>query len=86
MALSRQQEPGEQRQVCREDRRRRMPRLARGVGAMIGLDTNVLERSIMQDDTRQSPNAARSIESLDAERPGFSTVVAGVEMHRILTS
>ena len=36
---------------------------------MIGLDTNVLVRYIMQDDVKQSPLAARLLESLTAESP-----------------
>jgi len=35
---------------------------------MIGLDTNVLVRYIMQDDTKQSPQAIALIESLIAEQ------------------
>lgn len=53
---------------------------------MIGLDTNVLVRYIMQDDPRQSPKATRLIESLDAEHPGFVTVVSVVELYWVLTS
>ena len=53
---------------------------------MIGLDTNVLVRYIMQDDPRQSPKATRLIESLDLERPGFVAVVAVVELYWVLTS
>lgn len=47
---------------------------------MIGLDTNVLVRYVMQDDRRQSPRATRLIESLSAESPGFIPVVALVEL------
>jgi predicted nucleic-acid-binding protein len=36
---------------------------------MIGLDTNVLVRYIMQDDPAQSAKAAGLIESLDASSP-----------------
>lgn len=53
---------------------------------MIGLDTNVLVRYIMQDDPRQSPKAARLIEALDAENPGFVTVISVVELYWVLTS
>lgn len=53
---------------------------------MICLDTNVLVRYIMQDDPRQSPKAARLIESLDADRPGFVTVVSVVELYWVLTA
>jgi|GEM_PF-4217030 len=37
---------------------------------MIGLDTNVLVRYIMQDDPGQSPRATSLIASLDVDRPG----------------
>jgi predicted nucleic-acid-binding protein len=53
---------------------------------MICLDADVLVRYIMQDDPRQSPKAARLIESLDAERPGFVTVVSVVELYWVLTA
>jgi predicted nucleic-acid-binding protein len=53
---------------------------------MIGLDTNVLVRYIMQDDPRQSPKAARLIESLDSDNPGYITMVSVVELYWVLTS
>ena len=53
---------------------------------MIGLDTNVLVRYIMQDDPKQSPKATRLIESLDSESPGFITVASVVELYWVLTS
>lgn len=53
---------------------------------MIGLDTNVLVRYIMQDDPKQSPKANRLIESLSADEPGFVTVVSIVELYWVLTS
>ena len=53
---------------------------------MIGLDTNVLVRYIMQDDPKQSSKAAKLIESLDAENPGFITMVSVVELYWVLTS
>ena len=53
---------------------------------MIGLDTNVLVRYIMQDDTRQSPLATRLIESLSAESPGFVPLVSVVELAWVLSS
>ncbi len=40
---------------------------------MIGLDTNVLARYIIQDDARQSPKAAKLMESLSVDEPGFVT-------------
>ena len=52
---------------------------------MIGLDTNVLVRYVMQDDTRQSPRANRLIESLSADEPGFVPVVALVELVWVLS-
>jgi predicted nucleic-acid-binding protein len=53
---------------------------------MIGLDTNVLVRYIMQDDAKQSPLATRLIESLTSESPGFLTLVSVVELHWVLSS
>jgi predicted nucleic-acid-binding protein len=38
---------------------------------MIGLDTKVLVRYIMQDDAKQAAKATSLIESLTAEAPGF---------------
>lgn len=53
---------------------------------MIGLDTNVLVRYIMQDDRKQSAKANELIESLDAEQPGFITLVSVIELYWVLTS
>lgn len=53
---------------------------------MIGLDTNVLVRYIMQDDPKQSPKATELIESLDGDAPGFVTLVSIVELYWVLTS
>jgi predicted nucleic-acid-binding protein len=53
---------------------------------MIGLDTNVLARYIMQDDAKQSPKATRLIEGLTPEAPGFVPVVAVVELVWVLSS
>ncbi|MFN3630756.1 MAG: PIN domain-containing protein [Casimicrobiaceae bacterium] len=53
---------------------------------MIGLDTNVLVRYIMQDDPKQSPRATELIESLDADTPGFVALVSVVELYWVLTS
>jgi len=52
---------------------------------VIGLDTDVLARHVMQDDPRQSPRATRLIESLSAEAPGFVPVVTLVELVWILS-
>lgn len=53
---------------------------------MIGLDTNVLVRYIMQDDPKQSPQATRLIESLNSDSPGYITLVSVVELYWVLTS
>ena len=53
---------------------------------MIGLDTNVLVRYVMQDDPRQSPRATRLIESLSAEDPGFVPAVTLVELVWVLSA
>ena len=53
---------------------------------MIGLDTNVLVRYIMQDDARQSSLATRLIESLSVESPGFVPLVSIVEFAWVLSS
>jgi predicted nucleic-acid-binding protein len=53
---------------------------------MIGLDTNVLVRYVMQDDPKQSQKASRLIESLTPEAPGFVPLVSLVELVWVLTS
>jgi len=53
---------------------------------VIGLDTNVLVRYIMQDDAKQSPLATRMVESLTAASPGFVPLVAIVELAWVLSS
>ena len=53
---------------------------------MIGLDTNVLVRYIMQDDAKQSPQATKLMESLDADHQGFVSLVSVVELYWVLTS
>ena len=53
---------------------------------MIGLDTNVLVRYIMQDDPEQSPKATELIESLTGENPGYITMVSVIELYWVLTS
>lgn len=52
---------------------------------MIGLDTNVIVRYVMQDDRGQSAKATKLIESLSADRPGFVSVVALVELTWVLS-
>ena len=51
---------------------------------MIGLDTNVLVRYVLQDDPHQSPRASRLFESLSADAPGFVPVVVVVELAWVL--
>jgi predicted nucleic-acid-binding protein len=53
---------------------------------VIGLDTNVLVRYIMQDDPRQSASATDLVESLSVESPGFVPLVSVVELAWVLTS
>lgn len=52
---------------------------------MIGLDTNVLVRYLAQDDTKQSPQATRLIESLTPEEPGYVSIVSVVEIVWVLS-
>ncbi|MBN8519925.1 MAG: type II toxin-antitoxin system VapC family toxin [Candidatus Accumulibacter sp.] len=51
---------------------------------MIGLDTNVLVRYIMQDDPEQSLLSTRLVESLSVESPGFVALVSVVELGWVL--
>lgn len=53
---------------------------------MIGLDTNVLVRYIMQDDAKQAASAARLIESRSAAAPGFVPLICVVELAWVLFS
>ncbi len=53
---------------------------------MIGLDTNVLVRYIMQDDPKQSPKATALVESLDGVGSGYITLVSMVELVWVLTA
>jgi predicted nucleic-acid-binding protein len=53
---------------------------------VIGLDTNILVRYIMQDDIKQSPLATRIVESLTADSPGFLPLVAVVELAWVFSS
>ncbi len=52
---------------------------------MIGLDTNVLVRYIMQDDPKQSPKATAIVESLEGVGRGYVTLVSMVELVWVLT-
>lgn len=51
---------------------------------MIGLDTNVLVRYFQQDDPAQSSRANALMSSLSAERPGFVSLIALVELVWVL--
>lgn len=51
---------------------------------MIGLDTNVLVRYITQDDSKQSLQATKLIDSLSAENQGFIAIVSLVELVSVL--
>lgn len=54
---------------------------------MIGLDTNVLLRYLVQDDPGQSRRATEIIESrLTSQRPGFVSLVTVVEIVWVLKS
>ena len=53
---------------------------------MIGLDTNVLVRYIMQDDAAQSKVATDLIEALRADAPGFIPLVVVIELVWVLSS
>jgi predicted nucleic-acid-binding protein len=53
---------------------------------MIGLDTNVLIRYIMQDDLKQSPRATRLVESRSVESRGFVPLVSVVELFWVMSS
>src|SRR5512146_519575 len=54
---------------------------------MIGLDTNVLLRYMVQDDPAQSPKATEVIERrLSKENPGFVSLVCVVEIVWVLGS
>ena len=53
---------------------------------MIGLDTNVLVRYIMQDDAAQSALATKLLERLTDDAPGFVPIVVVVELAWVLSS
>ncbi len=53
---------------------------------MIGLDTNVLVRYIMQDDTKQAAKATKLVEAMSAQTPGFVALVSVVELVWVLSS
>ncbi|WP_443748310.1 PIN domain-containing protein [Asticcacaulis solisilvae] len=53
---------------------------------MIGLDTNVIIRYVMQDDAKQAAAATNLIESLTSDDPGFITIISIVESVWVLSS
>lgn len=53
---------------------------------MIGLDTNVVVRYLAQDDPAQGWAAARLIDSLSPEAPGFLSLVVVAELVWVLES
>jgi predicted nucleic-acid-binding protein len=53
---------------------------------MIGLDSNVLVRYLMQDDAQQAAKATRLMETLTIEEPGFVSIVSIVELGWVLSS
>ena len=52
---------------------------------MIGLDTNVVVRHLVQDDVEQGAAATRAMAQLEPKEPGFLTVVVLVETYWVLT-
>lgn len=53
---------------------------------MIGLDTNVVVRHLVQDDAVQSAIASRLMARLTRERPGFISTVVLAEITWVLSS
>lgn len=53
---------------------------------MIGLDTNVVLRYVVQDDAAHSPIATRLMEGLDPASPGFISAVTLMELVWVLQS
>jgi len=51
---------------------------------VIGLDTNVVVRYLVQDDPRQSPIASALIEDLTEADPGYLSLVTVVEVYWVL--
>lgn len=53
---------------------------------MIGLDTNVIVRYIVQDEPSQAAKATELIEGLSGEAPGYVTLITVVELVWVLQS
>jgi predicted nucleic-acid-binding protein len=52
---------------------------------MIGLDSNVIVRFLVQDDARQTAAAVKAINSLSPESPGFLSLIVVAEIVWVLT-
>lgn len=52
---------------------------------LIGIDTNVLLRAVLEDDEVQTPIAQRALASLTPDSPGFISMITLVEMYWVLT-
>lgn len=53
---------------------------------MIGLDTNVVVRYLVQDDQTQARHASRLIESCTRDEPGFISIVTLAEITWVLNA
>lgn len=53
---------------------------------MIGLDTNILLRAVLNDDPVQSPAARRLLQGLGSERQGFVNIPVLMEFFWVLRS
>ena len=53
---------------------------------MIGIDTNILMRFLVQDDPVQSPRATKIITELSEVEPGFVSLVTILEVFWVLKS
>ena len=53
---------------------------------MIGVDTNILLRSMLNDDPVQSPAAQRLLQSLDEAHQGFVNILVMLEFFWVLRS
>ena len=53
---------------------------------MIGLDTNVVVRYLVQDEPDQSAQASEVIDALTESKPGFLSLVTIVELYWVLRS
>lgn len=51
---------------------------------MIGLDTNVVVRYLVQDDPEQAAVASAVFDDLDEGHPGFVSLVVLIELHWVL--